>query len=113
MNNTNLTLPEQERIAYINGDVQLANAIAGQIDDQSTADNALDAGLHVQDAIASIPNEDFLQNFIDKLRIMSKSRVTKEDVAEFAIELEQFQQEMAHTFEYIQNELKEARDLLP
>lgn len=113
MFNQKLALPEQECIAYINGDVQLANAIAGQIDDQNTADNALDADLHVQEAIASIPNEDFLQNFIDKLKTMSKSRVTKEDVAEFAIELEQFQQEMAITFEYIQNELKEAQELLP
>lgn len=110
---SNLTISEKERIAYISGDMLTATAMAMQYDSETTVNNAETAAMYIQEAGANIPYEDFLQRFIDKLKNMSKSRVTKDDVADLAIELQQFQDELAGYFEHVHDQLKQARNLLP
>lgn len=108
MLNQIMTAAEQERIAYINGDVALAKAIVGSIEAQQLDENISAASAHISDAKSSIPDEDFLQKFIDKLKVMSKQRVTMQDVSKLAFELEELQSEMAGTFEYMHDELRQA-----
>ena len=108
MFNQYMTAAEQERFAFINGDVALAKALEGSIDAVQLDGNIGNASAHIADAKASIPAEDFLQNFIDKLKNRAKNRVTKEDMLHIATELEELQSEMAGTFEYMHEELKQA-----
>ena len=103
-----MTAAEQERFAFISGDVALAKALEGSIDAVQLDDNIGNASAHIADAKASIPAEDFLQNFIDKLKNRAKNRVTKEDMLHIATELEELQSELAGTFEYMHSELKKA-----
>ena len=108
MFNQYMTAAEKERIAYVNGDTALAKALEGSIDAMQLDDNIGNASAHIADAKASIPAEDFLQNFIDKLKNRAKHRVTKEDMLHLATELEELQSELAGTFEYMHEELNQA-----
>ena len=108
MFNQYMTAAEKERIAYVNGDTALAKALEGSVDAMQLDDNIGNASAHIADAKASIPAEDFLQNFIDKLKNRAKNRVTKEDMLHLAAELEELQSELAGTFEYMHSELKKA-----
>ena len=108
MFNQYMTAAEKERIAYVNGDTALAKALEGSIDAMQLDDNISNASAHIADAKASIPAEDFLQNFIDKLKNRAKHRVTKEDMLHIATELEELQSELAGTFGYMHSELKKA-----
>lgn len=108
MFNQYMTAAEKERIAYVNGDTALAKALEGSIDAMQLDDNIGNASAHIADAKASIPAEDFLQNFIDKLKNRAKHRVTKEDMLHIATELEELQSELAGTFGYMHEELQQA-----
>lgn len=108
MLNIKLTPAEQERIAYISGGVALAEALKGSIEAHQLDENIGNASAHISEAKSSIPDEDFLQAFIDKLKNMSKTRVTMQDVSKLAEELEQLQSELAGAFEYMHDELRQA-----
>ena len=108
MFNQTMTAAEQERFAFINGDVALAKALVGSIEAEQADENVCNASGYIDEAKSCIPAEDFLQNFIDKLKNRAKNRVTKEDMLHLAVELEELQSELAGTFEYMHSELKKA-----
>jgi len=108
MFNQNLTLAEKERLAYISGNTELAQALALATDAQVVAENNKDVLSNIEEAKACMPDEDFLQGFVNRLQNMAKKRTTKEDVLELANDLEVFQQVKANTFEYINEELNNA-----
>lgn len=108
MFNQYMTAAEKERFAYINGNTDLQKALVESVEAVQLNENIGNASAHIADAKASIPAEDFLQNFIDKLKNRAKNRVTKEDMLHLVAELEELQSELASTFEYMHDELKQA-----
>ena len=103
-----MTAAEKECFAYINGNTDLQKALVESAEAVQLDENIGNASSHIADAKASIPAEDFLQNFIDKLKNRAKNRVTKEDMLHLAAELEELQSELASSFEYMHDELKQA-----
>ncbi len=104
----NYTHHELERISYITG-----NGLAPIYEEASRIEaleeSAADACTYIQEAKCSIPEEDFLQELIDKCRAMSKGRVTMAEVAEFCKDLEDLQSQIAQSSEYGLEQLAKAK----
>lgn len=106
-----LTATELERISYITdtGQCELYAELATK---DVLQEAAADAVTHIEEAMASIPSEDFLQDLIDQCRAMSMGRVTKAEVAEFCKDLEELQDSINRDVEYAADELRKAKNLL-
>lgn len=104
-----LTIDEQERLAYVTGDTDKAALLAQVAGQEQMQERLSSVDAYLQDAAATVPGEDFMQDLIDEARAMAKGRITKAEMLAFVERLESFQSEKAGEFEYLSEQIKEAR----
>ncbi len=102
----NFSYAEQERIAFITG--RNHPLFAQLVDAELQVDSIEDALTHIQDAMASYPAEDFLQEVINDLLALAKGRVTKAEVLTIAERLEELQTTVYQSSEHGIYELVQA-----
>lgn len=107
MTHINCTYAELERLAYASGSDK-APIMAKLAEFETGFLAAETAVVHIEEACSSIPDEDFLQDLIDKCRAMVKGRITKRDLEALAESLEELQNQIAQSSEYAHDELRKA-----
>lgn len=107
----NYTHHELERISYITGN-GLAPIYEEACRVEAMEESASDADGYIQEAIGSMPDEDFLSDIIAECESMSNFRVTKAALKEIVAQLEELQSQIARSSEYGLEQLNKARSLL-
>ena len=103
-----LTLQEQERMNYVQGNTTQSTLLALAEDARVNSANVDAAIAHIDAAVRCLPGEDFLVNIIERVIAMSEQRVTKDDVAKLAAMLEDFQMEMHYQVDHARSKLHSA-----
>jgi hypothetical protein len=107
-----LTIEEQERAAYMAGDIDKAALLAQAALMDGLAEGSESALCHIDEARTGYPSEDCLGSIIDEARTMARGRVTKAEVLRLVEMMEELQLELARSAEYGLDELKQAKEAL-
>lgn len=100
----NYALAERERMSYLSGnyDAELfEHALRGSAAEDTRLDN--------YEVSAGFPEEDCLQDLIDDLTALAKSRVTKSALVDFLRLLEERQSELSSSGDYGLDELNKLK----
>jgi hypothetical protein len=108
----NLTIAEQERVAWIAGDAARAEMLAKLSLMDNLTEGSESALCHIQEARSAYPSEDCLGSIIDEARTMARGRVTRSEVLRLIEMMEKLQMELARSAEYGLDELRQAEDSL-
>ena len=104
----NYSTVERERLHYLAGRPKLAAMFAELADAEEQEEANDEASDSVRVAMASIPEDDFLQVLIDEGKAMADGRVTKNDMAAFCKKLDELQVAINLKHYGIQSALNEA-----
>jgi hypothetical protein len=107
-----LTIKEQERAAYMSGDIEKAALLAQAAFVDGLTEGSESALCYIQEARSAYPSEDCLASIIDEARTMARGRVTKAEVLRLVEMMEELQLELARSAEYGLDGLKQAKEAL-